>query len=357
MYDLSIIIPAYNCRQYIGDCLNSILLQRDALIHQIIVVDDGSTDGTADIVRQYQIQAPNLELITQRNAGVSVARNVGIDAAYGEYITFVDADDMVGLNATAIQRYLQIPLHKTNVINAFRYTYRMPAGGVRLRFENTYFERMLNTAHKYDADMVVGSSFTVDSGAGFIGYNSHDRCAPDIPREYKNDIYRFVALNQCSILDSANYLLYRRDMLAQHDLRFTPGMQLNEDLLFAMQASLHANTIRTANEATYFYRRHSGSLSNINGCFPSDDKVWKTQAYIGAVILSDLRNLGYKRAYNLFQQQQIHAFNMLKYNGKDKDAVITCQNCRCETCEHCDRDAMVWAQIQKNIVNFKPKMK
>lgn len=349
-YDLSIIIPMYNCRQYIGDCLNSIFMQRDAAFHQVIVVDDGSTDGSPDIVRQYQAVFSNLELISLRHSGVSVARNAGIDAARGEYINFVDADDMVGVDAAIIPQYTQQLLHTTKLENMFHSLYKMPVDGVRLRFENMYFARMLDAAHKYDTDMVIAGCFTVDSTNGMTGYNSYDAACPNVPVSYDPDMFRFVAINQCSILDNANYQLYRRDMLMRHNLRFTPGMQLNEDLLFAMQAALRANTITTVTESTYLYRRHSGSLTNTNGRYPGVDKISPTQVYISAVILSDLRNLGYRHAYNLFQHQQALAFQGLPDAGN----VPLCYNCKNTLCENCARDPGVWAQIQKNLVAYRP---
>lgn len=329
-------------------------MQRDAAFHQVIVVDDGSTDGGPDIVRQYQAAFPNLELISLRHSGVSVARNVGIDAARGEYINFVDADDMVGVNASIMLQYRQQLLHSAKIKNMFRSLYKMPVDGVRLRFENMYFARMLNAAHKYDADMVMASCFTVDSDTGTTGYCSYDTFGRNVMASYDPDMFRFVTINQCSMLYNANYQLYRRDMLMRNNLRFTPGMQLNEDLLLAMQAVLRANAITTATESTYLYRRRSGSLTNTNGRYPGDDKIWPTQVYISAVILSDLRNLGYRHAYNLFQQQQALAFQGLNYNGADAGNVPLCYNCKNTLCENCARDPGVWARIQQNLITYRP---
>lgn len=88
---LSIIIPVYNCSPVILRCLDSIDYQ-DA---EVIVVDDGSTDDSAEVVRSYIASHPNVRLIQKKNGGVSSARNVGIEAAIGKYLMFVDADDYI----------------------------------------------------------------------------------------------------------------------------------------------------------------------------------------------------------------------------------------------------------------------
>jgi glycosyltransferase involved in cell wall biosynthesis len=88
-FKISAVIPAYNCEKYIARSIDSILAQT-CPVDEIIVVDDGSQDKTADIVRSY---GDKVKLIQQPNAGVSVARNTGILAATGDWIAFLDADD------------------------------------------------------------------------------------------------------------------------------------------------------------------------------------------------------------------------------------------------------------------------
>lgn len=93
---LSIIIPAYNVAPYIGMCLDSCLNQDIPQEHyEIIVVDDGSKDDTALVVKQYCNEYPNISYHYQENAGQGVARNVGLSYATGEYIWFVDSDDWI----------------------------------------------------------------------------------------------------------------------------------------------------------------------------------------------------------------------------------------------------------------------
>ena len=88
---ISIIIPAYNCKDYIADTLQSCLSQ-DYDNFEVIVVNDGSTDSTCDVIAPF-LSDPRVMLANQENKGVSAARNLGIELAKGDYITFLDSDD------------------------------------------------------------------------------------------------------------------------------------------------------------------------------------------------------------------------------------------------------------------------
>ena len=87
---VSVVIPAYNAQDFLGDCLASVLAQRGPFALQVIVVDDGSRDGTVAIARN----TAGVHCIEQANRGPSAARNTGVDAATGEFIAFLDADDL-----------------------------------------------------------------------------------------------------------------------------------------------------------------------------------------------------------------------------------------------------------------------
>ena len=89
---LSVIIPIYNKAEYILGCLNSVVTQTVKDI-EIICVDDGSTDGSAELVSEFQKADGRVRLIRQQNLGAGAARNAGIKVAQGEYIAFLDADD------------------------------------------------------------------------------------------------------------------------------------------------------------------------------------------------------------------------------------------------------------------------
>ena len=94
---ISVIIPVYNAERYLRECLTS-LVNQTFRAYEIIAVNDGSTDGSLAILRHFQKDWPQLRVIDQENGGVSAARNVGMAAARGEYLGFMDADDTVAPN-------------------------------------------------------------------------------------------------------------------------------------------------------------------------------------------------------------------------------------------------------------------
>ena len=102
MKELSIIIPVYNVQKYLEDCLLSIYKQSLSLeTFEVIAVNDGSTDSSIDILREYGEIYPNLIIISQENKGLSKARNNGLAVASGKYVFFMDSDDFLCLDSLA----------------------------------------------------------------------------------------------------------------------------------------------------------------------------------------------------------------------------------------------------------------
>lgn len=94
----SIVIPVYNAAPYLAECLDSVLAQT-VQDYEVLLIDDGSTDGSADIIDQYSVQNPSRFIVRHNeNRGASAVRNQGIDMAQGEYICFIDADDILDSN-------------------------------------------------------------------------------------------------------------------------------------------------------------------------------------------------------------------------------------------------------------------
>lgn len=128
---LSIIVPVYNVENYISICLDSLINQTYKNI-EIVCVNDGSKDNSLNILNQYKDKDSRIILIDKKNGGVSSARNAGINASNGDFITFVDADDYVDINTykncidTIIEKnadilafgYIQEPEHK--IINPYK---------------------------------------------------------------------------------------------------------------------------------------------------------------------------------------------------------------------------------------------
>ena len=120
MPKLSLIIPAYNAEQYIKPCLDSILQNSKESLSktEIIVINDGSTDNTLKILESYN-QYKNIKIHTTKNQGVSAARNLGISLAKGEWVTFIDADDIISGHFVDknIPRFNENILIKCEVVN------------------------------------------------------------------------------------------------------------------------------------------------------------------------------------------------------------------------------------------------
>ena len=91
---VSVVVPVFNTESYLRKCLDSITSQTLEDI-EIIVVDDGSTDGCPSILAEYEKRDPRIRMIRQPNFGLAAARNQGIEAAEGLYVAFVDSDDYV----------------------------------------------------------------------------------------------------------------------------------------------------------------------------------------------------------------------------------------------------------------------
>ena len=93
--DLSVVIPAYNVEKYLAACLDSLFGAEGIDGTEIIIVDDGSTDGTRKIACKYASDHKNIKVISKENGGPSSSRNAGLKEATGKYVFFCDADDMV----------------------------------------------------------------------------------------------------------------------------------------------------------------------------------------------------------------------------------------------------------------------
>ena len=119
MPKVSVIIPVYNAEKYLRQCLDSVVNQTLQEI-EIICVDDGSTDGSLAILREYEAADSRVKVLTQKNQYAGVARNNGMAAATGEYYAFMDADDYYSENALA-SMYNIAAEHELDVLKAAFY--------------------------------------------------------------------------------------------------------------------------------------------------------------------------------------------------------------------------------------------
>ena len=129
---ISIIIPMYNMEDYLERCLDSVIAQK-YVNTEILLINDGSIDGTIDIAERYAMQDPRIIIISHENQGLSYTRNVGIKRATGEYITFVDSDDE--LEPDALNILLDaLTANRVKLSMAAHYVY----------FENNNKKRLVN---------------------------------------------------------------------------------------------------------------------------------------------------------------------------------------------------------------------
>lgn len=212
----SVIIPVYNVESYLRDCLDSVLNQTFA-DWEAICVNDGSTDGSANILDEYAARESRLKVITQPNGGLSAARNVGIDAAEGEYVLFLDSDDWLEKNALEVL--------STNLDGEDMLCF---SGRRYFESENTY----------QDADQLKAQSYL----SGMEYYNENALLVRD---------FAFV----CVVLR-----VYKREFLSRHNLQFKEGI-FHEDNLFTPLACYYAGKVKVINECLYDYRVRSNSIT------------------------------------------------------------------------------------------------
>lgn len=153
---LSVIVPVYNAGSFLSRCLDSLLRQTYPHL-EIICVNDGSTDASAVILDEYAAKDSRVKVIHQGNAGVSVARNQGLDVASGEFVTFVDADDW--LEADAYEK--SVPCMESDVDLVCFGTYIEGEGDAEdMRGKERYY------ALKYDGKIDCGTTEIMRTDAG-----------------------------------------------------------------------------------------------------------------------------------------------------------------------------------------------
>lgn len=207
---VSVIVPVYNAEEYLAQCIENILQQTYKNI-EIIVVDDGSSDSSAEIAERYAVK-----LIRQENLGVSVARNKGIEAALGQFLHFMDVDDLIN-----IEFYQKL-------VSAVVDT------GVDIACSEMINQREKNQSNCFKKIKVyrsVSDKLTV-TYVGRIGY-----------------VWRY---------------LFQTEFLKKHNLQFEEG-RIVEDLMFSLSAVYFANGLVVVPGAKYTYVHRENSQLTIVG--------------------------------------------------------------------------------------------
>lgn len=214
----SVIIPVYNVEAYLTDCLESVLAQDTAADFEIILVDDGSPDGSGAICDDYAARYPRIRVIHSENHGVSHARNLGLAAAAGTYVLFLDADD----------------LWKAGLLSA------------------------LDKLTEGNPDMAVfGNSRLLESGEEIPV--PVDKV---IPAGERGAVYLQALFARGAVPRAYPWCYaFRRNLLEEKQLRFPEDMKVSEDFVFAFSCLGAAESIRGTQERLYLYRCRSGSAT------------------------------------------------------------------------------------------------
>ena len=235
-YDLDIIIPVYNVESYLQTCLNSVIDQQTKYSYRTIIIDDGSTDKSTKIIEKFSRNASVL-IIKQKNRGLSVARNVGLDCVDARYVLFVDSDDILADGAVEI---------------------------------------LLDKAFENDADIVEGGFDTFKDG------------------KIVSQTKRMAGLSTVSSLSGFPWGKVIRATYFKK-LSFPAGY-IFEDTIFSLILYQMVQTVYTLNEQTYKYRSNPKGLSLSSKKTPKRvDSFWIT-----IQILSELDKFGIEPSESLY---------------------------------------------------------
>lgn len=211
---ISVIVPVYRAEAFLARCVDSLLAQTYTRL-DIILVEDGSPDSCGALCDSYAAEESRIRVIHQANAGPSAARNRGIEAAEGDYLCFVDADDYVG------QDYI-----------------RHFVGGL-----------------DDEVDMVF---------QGMCAINGDTIC-PKIPhakRYRQGAVTEAIAdINAFAMFGYVWNKLFRKSVITENGLRFRQDINLSEDRIFALEYLRYARQIQVVDAAAYFYTPYAEGLT------------------------------------------------------------------------------------------------
>ena len=227
MAKISVILPIYNVDKYLKKCLDSVINQTFNDI-EIICINDGSTDNSLEILKDYSQRDNRFIIINQENQGQGIARNKGVEIAKGEYVQFIDPDDWVDLDM---------------------------------------LETLYNFAKDHNSQIV---KFDYTDYNNYSGMYKHQNFAKKIRKKYKYDLnttpyYNWKILKKgcLSVLDLHVWShFYKTDFIKSYKIHCAPN-KFGEDHLFANGAFVLADKIDYLNKSLYYYRIRSGSAVHI----------------------------------------------------------------------------------------------
>ena len=207
---VSVIIPVYNVEKHLKRCLRSVLNQTYQNL-EIILVDDGSTDTCPRLLDTYAKKDGRIKVLHKTNEGVSVARNVGLEMATGDYVCFVDSDDF------------------------------LPKRSIEVLYEGLT---------QNDADLSIGCWARITPKSTY--YNR--RKAGLIP---KMDKHAFMEIMNAPEMKGPVAKLFKKSLLQEKKLRFPKGVVISEDTLFVYEYLKACNTVYAVDENVYYYNKLS----------------------------------------------------------------------------------------------------
>lgn len=212
---ISFVIPVYNCKDYLPACVDSIRAV-GAEDYEILLIDDGSTDGSSAVCDELAQCFPEIRVVHQANAGASAARNRGLAEAQGELLLFIDADDSI--DSAALGKVLSDPRCMESDLTIFGLTFDYYHNGKCYRRDPLYF--------------------------GFDGVMN------------RNDWGRnFVQLYRDNSLSPVWNKVFKREILQANGLLLDTSMFLYEDFEFVLRYMRHCDTIWNVPQAVYHYRQ------------------------------------------------------------------------------------------------------
>lgn len=223
---VSIIIPVYNAEKYLNKCLNSIIRQSYNK-WELIIINDGSTDSSLKIITNFintEKSNNRITVINKQNEGVSIARNIGIKQAKGEFLYFCDADDILTSNAIE----LLVNTMEKKQVTFVRSDYQ----AIGEKEENLFVNKKFYIRKKYAGQIM------------------------DAPSFYKHIILDEFFLWLC---------LFRKDIIQSNNLIFLPKCRYKEDVDFILHYLTHSKKNIYLWKQIYLYRKHS-SAATVKEC-------------------------------------------------------------------------------------------
>lgn len=280
MLTLSIIIPIYNIEEeYMRKCINSILNQ-DIRDVEVILVDDGSTNGCERICDEISSYENRIKVIHQKNSGVSVARNVGVSEANAKYIVFVDPDDWLEEGSLLV---IKNSIAKYNAdITIYDYKEKFREEEIKHTFEN----KIDIVFNKKDYDLLQLNILNCKT--------------------------KFKSINTSSVWAKC----YKKEFLLHNNIKFIENQKKSQDTIFNLEAIEKAEKIVYCNNYIYNYRQ-----SNISVCHKMNKKIDET--LINAVrlikkfIIDNKKNYIFIDAYYLSIYYIYNQILNLNYFHKD----------------------------------------